>query len=371
MEKYVLKLDAKDQSGPRPGEVVHIGLDQGLNKWVYAVRWGGEQRSTFAGPSELSHLQTLVKRFSGNEVRIAHEACGFGYQISRWAQEYTEQVVRVTVVPPSTIEQEPGRRVKTDRIDARKLARKLELGELKGVWVPSVEQEQARQISRTQQQMAKERRRVQIQVRSLLQAHGYKAPQSTKSWGAYARWLDQLELPETLRQCVGHQLALRKHAAHSEQELLRTLHKMSQAEPYAKVVKAWTKNAVGIGWLSAIRIALELGDVERFPKRGSLPHYLGLTPSEYSTGDNVQRGPVLRCGPARVRSWLVESAWVAVRRDPQLRELFSRIAGPVASATQRKVAIVAVAHRLAIKLRVLWKQVQTPAPEAVKSAAAA
>ena len=85
---------------------------------------------------------------------------------------HSDRTVRVTVVPPSTIEQRPGRRVKTDRIDARKLALKLEQGDLKSVWVPSVEQEVARQVSRTQQQLAKERRRAQTQVRSLLKAHG-------------------------------------------------------------------------------------------------------------------------------------------------------------------------------------------------------
>jgi hypothetical protein len=131
MEKYVVKAKSDHQSRPKPGEAVYIGIDQGLNKWVYAIRWGGEQRQSFAGPSELGHLQALVKRFAPNEVHIAHEACGFGYQISRWAQDCTDHVVRVTVVPPSTIEQQPGLRVKTDRIDARKLARKLEQGELK------------------------------------------------------------------------------------------------------------------------------------------------------------------------------------------------------------------------------------------------
>jgi hypothetical protein len=74
---------------------------------------------------------------------------------------------------------------------------------------------------------------------------------------------------------------MREHAANSESELLRQLHKMSKEEPYAKVVQAWTKEMKGVGWLSAIRNLLELGDVERFPRRGSLPHYLGLTPSEY------------------------------------------------------------------------------------------
>jgi transposase len=370
VEQYGLKARSKDQSVPSADQVVYIGIDQGLNKWVYAIRWGGEQHQAFAGPSELSHLQALVKRFAPNEVHLAHEACGFGYAISRWAQQYTEQLVRVTVVPPSTIEQQPGRRVKTDRIDARNLARKLEQGELKRVWVPPPEQEQARQISRTQQQMAKERRRAQMQVRSLLKAHSYKAPPGTRSWTSYVRWLEQLSLPAALQQCVGCLMSLREHAARNESELLRHLHQMSQEEPWATVVHAWTTEMTGVGWLSAIRNVVELGDVARFPRRGSLPHYLGLTPSEYSTGDAVQRGAVLRCGPAQVRSWLIENAWVAVRRDGQLKELFYRIAGPSPTADQKKVAIVAVAHRMAIKLRALWKQALAP-PALVPSDTAA
>lgn len=354
MEKYILKSAGNDQQ-PAPGQIIYIGIDQGLNKWVYAIRWGGEFRHTMAGPSELAHLQALVKRYAGHEVRIVHEACGFGYGISRWAQEYKDEVVRVTVVPPSTIEQKPGRRVKTDRIDARKLVLKLEQGELKSVWVPSVKQEVARQVGRTHQQLGRERRRAQMQVRSLLTAHGYKAPAEAKSWRAYERWLQQLPLPEALQHCVGHLLAVRMQAAHSEQQLLRRLQAMSEAEPYAKVVTAWTTLS-GVGWLSAMRILLELGEVRRFARRGSLPHYLGLTPSEYSTGDAVNRGPVLRCGPARVRSQLIENAWVAVRRDPAVRARFTRLAGPRPTAQQKKIAIVAVAHRRAMQLRALWKQ---------------
>jgi transposase len=140
-----------------------------------------------------------------------------------------------------------------------------------------------------QQQMAKERRRAQIQVRSLLKAHSYKAPQGTRSWRASVGWLELLPLPVVLQQCVGCLIRMREHAATSESELLGQLHKLSNEEPYAKVVQAWTKEMKGVGWLSAIRHLLELRAVERFPRRGALPHYLGLTPSEYSTGDDVQR----------------------------------------------------------------------------------
>lgn len=97
---------------------------------------------------------------------------------------------------------------------------------------------------------------------------------------------------------------------------------------------------------------LELGDIGRFPTAGSLPRYLGLTPSEYSSGEVVWRGHILKCGPGTLRALLVQCAWAAVRgkKCPELRERFERLAPRIG----RKRAIIAVARRLAIAVRVRW-----------------
>jgi transposase len=129
---------------------------------------------------------------------------------------------------------------------------------------------------------------------------------------------------------------------------LRTVARLPQ---YAPLVKALAQQS-GVGPFTAVRFVLEIGAIQRFPTADSLPNYLGLTPREYSSGDLVHRGPVRKCGPGALRAWLVQCAWVAVNRrtDQALADCFERLAPRVG----RKKAIVAVARKLALRLRARW-----------------
>jgi transposase len=102
-------------------------------------------------------------------------------------------------------------------------------------------------------------------------------------------------------------------------------------------------------------LVLELGDIRRFPTAGSFPRYLGLTPSEYSTGLTERRGHLTKCGPRFIRAWLIQCAWVSVRPgcDAELRAGFERLAPTIG----KKRAIVAVARRLAVRHRARWLEV--------------
>jgi transposase len=99
-------------------------------------------------------------------------------------------------------------------------------------------------------------------------------------------------------------------------------------------------------------LILELGDIRRFATKGSLPKYLGVTPSQYSSGELDHRGHILKCGPAALRAMLLQCAWSAVRHgsDAHLKERFETVAPRIG----RKRAIVAVTRRLAIQLRTRW-----------------
>jgi len=342
---------------PTPGSEVWIAIDISRSKLVYCVRWDGAEQYRQSTALGLEHVRALVQRYAGCRVHVAYEACGFGYEIAWWAQ--AQDAVTLTVIAPSRVERAPGARVKTDRVDAGQLARKLEKGDLKAIYVPSRTLHADRAVGRAYGQCVKERKRAQIRLRLLLQEHGQLGPLPGRGWTVYARWVSTLDLPTPVRACVEAHLQLRASAAVQARRLRAILGGVAASDTYHGLVGALCMQA-GVGVYSAIRLVLELGDIDRFATTDSLPHYLGLTPSQYSSGETDHRGHILKSGPGALRALVVQCAWAAVRpgRDPDLRALFERLAPRIG----RKRAIVAVARRLAITLRKRWMHHLHPPP---------
>jgi transposase len=286
---------------------------------------------------------------------VVYEACGFGYEIAWWLEE---QKVVVSVVPPSTVERAPGAQVKTDGLDAGALAIKHDKGLLKSIYIPSREQHQYRQLSRTYGQVIRDRSRQQVRLRLLLQEHGYTPPIPRAGWCALERWLHTQHLPAPLTACTEELMAARTAAGRSAQRLAKELRAVAHLPQYAGTIKALAQQP-GVGPFTAVRLVLELGSIERFATAESLPNYLGLTPREYSSGAIMHRGRVRKCGPGSVRAWLVQCAWAALRsgKDTGLVECFERIQ----RRAGRKRAIVAVARKLALRLRARWLESQSDA----------
>jgi transposase len=355
MKKVLLHAVGQQErrSGPRPpdtGEVVIIGVDLSRSKWVYACRWGGHEQRRVGSPGELRHLQALVREYQdrGCDVHVVYEACGFGYQIAWWVEATHAHVL---VAAPSCVEKAPGAAVKTDGLDASSLAVKYERGMLKGIYIPTRAQHEYRQLSRTYGQALKDRCRQQVRIRLLLQEHGYAPPAAGSGWGALERWVRAQTWPAPLAVGVTELLELRAGASRSAQRLTQALRAVGRLPPYAQLSEALAEQP-GVGRFTAIRFLLEIGDMHRFAPADSLPTYLGLTPQEYSSGATVHRGRIRKCGPGAVRAWLVQCAWAAVRtgKDAGLVECFRRLE----PRGGRKRAIVAVARKLAVRLRARW-----------------
>jgi len=340
---------------PQPGTAVYLAVDLSRTKWVYCARWGEAEQRRLSTPAGLSHLQAVVRQYAEVPLHVTYEACGFGYEVAWWLQE---QQIAVTVVAPSRVERAPGLSVKTDRLDVGKLARKLEERQLQGIYVPPRSTHQWRQVGRTYTQAVKERQRAQVRVRSLMQEQGYLGPAPGVGWQRYASWVSQQPLAASVQQCVDSLLALREVADQQAQRLKAELAKVAALPEYRTLVRALCTQP-GVGPLSAIRFVLELSSLKRFRSPAALAHYLGVTPSEYSSGEIVKRGHVRKCGPALLRATLLQCAWAAVRRDQALREVFDRLAPRVG----RKRAVVAVARRLAEQLWRCWHTaIATPQP---------
>jgi transposase len=324
---------------------VIVAIDLVRTTWKHAVYWGDTVERTLSTPGTLEHLQAPVRTYHpAHPVRVVYEACRFGYEIAWWAQA---EGLGVRVVAPSQVERAPGRRVKTDRLDARTLATKAAAGQLKGVAIPTRQQHEARQLLRTYGQAVRARKRAQIQIRSVLQEHGRLGPLPRSGWRVYERWLAGQMLPEPVAAAVAELRGLRAAALGSETRLAQRLESLAHTPAYAALVAALTTQA-GVRELSAMRVLREVGDITRFGSADAWTNFLGLTPSEYSSGDDPpQRGPIRKCGPAGLRAALVQCAWAGRRGDHTLRALFDR----VSVRAGRKRAIIAVTRRVARRLR--------------------
>lgn len=335
---------------PGAGEEVYVGLDISRSKWVYCVRFGGQVRRRLSTPGELCHLQSLVAEYSSSKLHVVYEACGFGFEIAWWLQE---QQVDVMVIAPSKVERAPGPRVKTDRLDAADLALKRERNQIKGIYIPSRATHENRQLVRTYQQALKDRRREQTRIRALLQEHGRLGPPPKAGWAPYRKWFEneKATLPPPVTTSVLALLSLREAADRCVKELRRQILRLHKGAEHTPITSA-LMNQAGIGAFTATVLVLELGSMARFRSGNALAHYLGLTPSEYTSGEVVRRGPILRCGPRTVRSLLLQCAWRSIRHDqgdPRLRAVYDRL------QPDSKRGIIAVARRLAVSVYSRWK----------------
>ena len=351
--RRVQMVEVPEQAGPTahrppPDSAVVLAIDLSRSKLVYCLRWDGAEQRRLSTPAGIEHVRVVVEQYQSCRLHVVYEACGFGYELAWWLQA---QRIRTTVIAPSRVERAPGLAVKTDGLDVGKMARKLEEGQLHGIYIPPRALHEGRQLGRTYAQCVKERKRAQIRLRSLLQEQGRLGPPAAAGWTAYTQWLATQALPAPVERCV-HSLQRVRSVADAEAKRLHAeLLRLGRHPDYARLTTALCAQP-GVGPLSAIRLRLELGDMARFPTAGSLPHYLGLTPSEYSSGPVVHRGHILKCGPGALRALLLQCAWAAVSKakDPPLRAVFERLAPRIG----RKRAIIAVARRLAIAVRRRW-----------------
>jgi transposase len=328
------------------GKRIDIGIDAHKNSWSVCILCEGEEIYQAILPPDVERLMSLVRRLEPREVHTAYEAGPTGFQL----HDALVQAGFDSMVTPPSLVPHLGGRVKTDRRDSRKLAAMLANGFLRRVHVLSQEERADRQLLRSRNQIDLDRRGVMSQIKSLLLFHGYQPPETLpERWGrAYITWLENLTLPfETLNCALHAQLARYRHLGDQVKTLTKHLLHLARSPRYADRVGALTR-IPGIGDLTAVSILIELQDIDRFRRADQLASYLGLTPSQHSSGERMHHGHITRCGNAAVRTCLVESSWTLIRYDQNARATFERIKQQTGSS---KKAITAVARRLALRIR--------------------
>jgi transposase len=297
-------------------------------------------------------------------VRVAYEAGPTGYGLARAC---AAAGIACTVAAPSKIPRAPGDRVKTDRRDAVRLARLLRLGELVAVRVPEPHEEAARDLVRAREDARGDLMRARHRLSKLLLRHGlvYDASAWTFAHDAWLRGQRFERRPLALAFDESYGAVLQ--AKTRRDALDRAIAELAAEPPFVEVV-ARLVCLRGVSTLTALALTVELGDWSRFRPQ-SLGPFLGLTPSEDSTGERRRQGAITKTGNSHARRLLVEAAWhqrrplrasaalarrrqgqpaaVRSRADHSARRLHQRWHALESRGKRRTIVAVAVARELA------------------------
>lgn len=288
-----------------------IGLDVHKNSIAVAVARAGRSEPEYLGQIENSHaaIGKLVARLSadGAVLSFCYEAGPCGYGLYR---DLTTLGHECEVVAPSLIPQKAGERLKTDRRDALKLARLHRSGELTAVWVPDQEQEAMRDLTRAREDMKAIELKARQRLGAFLLRHGkiYKAGKSRWTQ-AHWRWLEAVKFDSPIQQVVLQEYIDTTKAAQRRVGGLETQMREALAGWSLRPVVEALMALRGISLITAMTTLAELGDITRFDSPRQLMGYLGLVPSEHSSGGSRRQGGISRTGNGHVRRVLVEAAW--------------------------------------------------------------
>jgi transposase len=329
------------------GKKVFCGIDIHLNFWIVCFYCDGEVLEKSRIEHGYPQLLALLNRYRlARGIEIVYEAGFSGFWLYRklLASGYDCMVTPPALVPHS------GSKVKTDKRDAAKLALYLSAGILKQVYIPPLEAESDRRVIRHRSQLVKKQTRCKNQIKSFLHLHGFEKPKDIKKhWSnAYLNWLDGIDVTSPSDQfTLSHLIKNYRRIREDVLEVTGYLRQLSRDPRYESSYKR-ISNVKGIGLITAMSFLLEIYDFSRFKKSKQFSSYLGLTPSQHSSGEHVRLGRITRQGNSYLRHVLVESAWTVIKHDPHLRNKYDRIRS---RGTNGKKAIVAVARSLAIRLR--------------------
>jgi len=362
--------------------VVYVGVDVAKAKHAVAVAESGRSGEVrYVG--EIETTPAAVERFVRKLAR-KHPRLHFCYEAGPTGYGLYRQLVALghacEVVAPSLIPKRPGEHVKTNRRDAVSLARLLRAGELKGIWVPDAVHEAVRDLVRAREAAGEDLRKKRQQLQSFLLRHG-RTFTGRKAWSpAHSRWLAAQKFEHPAQQIVFQdQVDVIADASKRLERLDAQLVELVPTWSMAPVVAAY-QALRGVSFVVAVTFVSEVGDVRRFDSPRQLMAFLGLVPSERSTGESVRRGGLTLAGNRRARRVLVEGAWsyrhparvtetIRVRLEglpKEVREiawkaqtrLCARYRRMTAAGKKAPIVIAAIAREMAAFLWAIGRQVE-------------
>jgi len=326
------------------GQHIYIGLDVHRRSWVVAIATEhGDFKSFSQTPSVKVLVHYLHHNFSGASYHCVYEAgyCGYWIHDELRAQGIDCMVINPADVPTTDKE----KKSKTNRVDARKLARSLRNGELTPIYVPPRTAVEDRTLVRSRHMFVAKQTRCKNQIKALLSFYGIAVPEDIgdRYWSAqYVAWLEGLAL-DTFSGTYALKSLLRElaHLRISILDTTRAIRTLAHTIAYHENVSHLTSIA-GISTLVAMILLTEIVTLERFRSQDQLASFVGLVPGERSSGDDRTMTGITERKNRYLRWILTECAWVAIHHDAALTLAFDRLCARM----PKNQAIVRIARKI-------------------------
>lgn len=327
-------------------------LQSDVDGKVHSRQWPNHPAAREAMVADLRRKAAAV---GARRIVFVYEASGLGFVLH---DELQAAGIECHVLAPTGIERSPKHcRRKTDLEDAQRLLEVLRAHLLAGnklprVWIPDRQTRDDRELTRARLEVGEKITMVKTQIRCLLKRNGVEAHEApVKGWSpGYKKFLESLQ-GGRLRSGAWSALASLMRQLDALEREMETLDQeiqvLSQAPRYATVVAAMRRDK-GVGVLTAMVLATELGDMDRFKNRRQIGSFLGLTPSSHESGQTKDcKGHITHQGPSRVRKVLNQAVWSRIRCEPSEAAFYDRLAKK--NPNHKKIAVVAAMRRMGIR----------------------
>ncbi len=296
-------------------KVIHVALDVHMRSITIAHSCGEQEPVVREIPNSKKIIRRTFEQLAKlGELRVCYEAGPCGFEIQRFL---TSMKIACEVIAPALIPRRAGERIKTDRRDALKLLRLYRAGELTAIRVPTTEQEGVRDLVRAREDVRKDLIAAKHRLSKFLLRHGRIFTEGKNWTDRHWRWLRAQSFEGAAEQTTfEHYVVQVDHLEERRAALEKEIAELAKTEPYAKPV-ARLSSLRGISVLSAMVLLAEVIDFKRFEHPRQLMAFLGLVPSEYSSGETKSRGGITKTGNSHARRILVEAAW-SYRHQPRL-----------------------------------------------------
>jgi transposase len=332
------------------GKEVFVGIDVHKKSYaIYCVCDRARVKSWSMKSSAEVLIEQLKRFFPEANIYTVYEA---GFSGNALHRQLMSAGIDNIVVNPGSVEIASRDKVKTDKRDAKKLAEQRSEGRLECIYIPSEAEERSRLLTRLRATLVGDRARIACRIKSKLFQFGYAIEEGeVDDKKTSIKWIKALQgderYPEELKYVLHYFCEQWLRLTDDIKKLNEEIKLQTEADKELSSIEAIYRSSPGIGQISARELSRELGRLSQFSSAKRAYSYVGLTPSESSSGERRRQGGISHCGRPRLRHLLTEIAWRGVAKDAELALKFSELS----HRRGKKRAIVGIARILIGRLR--------------------